>query len=73
MPRPGFVEVTYHHFFATPESARELLGRMLRYNLTKGLLAYGGLLIPLLAIPNYWIRRRAIRRQQDHFTNNSNA
>ena len=74
---PGDVTITYHsyrgllayfvqteHFLHAPESdARECLNRLLRYNLTWGMLCPGMVFIPILAIGNYYAQRRSIKRQ----------
>ena len=77
-PQPGDVVLTYHtyhgliawftqtphHVALSPEDARRLLGRLLRFNLTWGLVTYGALFIPPLAILNYFAQRRSIAAQQ---------
>lgn len=77
IPRPGdatFVYHTYrgfllwftqdeHRIAAPPPDAERLLGRLLRFNLTWGMLSYGMLFIPLIAVGNYFTQRRAIRAQ----------
>ena len=76
-PMPDDVTLTYHtyHGFIAwftqtrhqvalpPEDARILLGRLLRFNLSWGLLTYGALFIPPLAILNYFSQRRSIAAQ----------
>jgi len=76
-PQPGdavFVYHTYrglllwstqdeHRVAAPPADAERLLGRLLRFNLIWGMLSYGMLFIPLLAVLNYYSQRRAIREQ----------
>jgi len=76
-PEIGDVCVRYHsyrgfllwvtqqeHVFVLPaRDAERLLGRLLRYNLTWGMLSYGMLFIPLLSIGNYFAQRRSIREQ----------
>lgn len=52
-----------HHVFAPPVVAEKLLGRLLRFNLTWGLLSVGMLFIPLLAVGNYFSQRSSIRKQ----------
>ena len=73
-PEPGDVECVYHtyrglflwvtqdehRFFATAEDAERLLGRLLRFNLTWGLLSYGMFFIPFLAIGNYYAQIKSI-------------
>ncbi len=56
--------LTPHHVALPPEDARELLSRLLRFNLTWGLVTYGALFIPPLAILNYFAQRRSIAAQQ---------
>lgn len=52
------------HVVATnADDAKKLLGRLLRFNLTWGLLSYGAILVPLFAIPCYFSQLRSIRRQ----------
>jgi len=77
-PRPGDVILTYHtyhgfvawftqtahHVALPPQDARILLGRLLRFNLTWGLVTYGVLFIPPLAILNYFQQRRSIALQE---------
>lgn len=76
-PKPGDVQLLYHTYrglllwvtvdehriHASPDAAEQLLGRLLRFNLTWGLLAFGFAFIPLLAIGNYFAQRRSIRAQ----------
>jgi len=76
--RPGDVCVVYHtyrgflvwfvqdeHFIcASPADARLLLKRLLRFNLTWGMLSYGMLFVPLIAISNYFAQKRAIQNQE---------
>lgn len=54
---------TPHHVALPPQDARILLGRLLRFNLMWGLVTYGALFIPPLAILNYFAQRRSIARQ----------
>ena len=75
---PGLVELRYHtydgilmwfvqtehHIYLKPNDAREVLRRMLRYNLSWGLLAAGGLLVPLVAIPSYFGQKKTIASQE---------
>lgn len=53
-----------HHVYATAEDARLILSRLLRFNLTWGMLSYGFLFVPILAIANYSAEKRSIERQQ---------
>ncbi len=76
-PEPGDVECVYHtyrgllvwvtqdehRFFATADDSRRLLGRLLRFNLTWGLLCPGMIFIPLLAVGNYYAQKRSILQQ----------
>jgi hypothetical protein len=76
-PEPGDVYVVYHTYrgvlvyfvqtehrvLAPPDDARELLRRLLRYNLTWGLLCWFGPLVPFLALGNYYGQLRSIERQ----------
>ena len=55
---------TEHQVYLKPDGARELLKRMLRYNMTNGLLAAGGLLVPLVAIPSYFAQKKSIASQE---------
>jgi hypothetical protein len=55
---------TPHVVALSPEDARVLLGRLVRFNLTWGLLACGGLFVPPLSLINYIGQRRAITAQQ---------
>lgn len=52
-----------HRGFASERDARELLKRLLRYNLSWGLLSYGMIFIPFLAIGNYYAQKRSIESQ----------
>ena len=77
-PAPGTVGVVFHtysgvlvfvqqveyRFWAAPEDARTVLSRMNKYNLTRGFFAYGGLIIPLLSLGNYWAQKRRIAKQE---------
>ena len=77
-PQPGdvcFVYHTYrgfllwfvqdeHRVCAPPDDARLLLNRLLRFNLTWGMLSYGLLFVPLLAIGNYYAQKRSIEKQE---------
>lgn len=76
-PSPGdavFVYHTYrgllfwftqdeHRIAAPPAEAERLLGRLLRFNLTWGMLSYGMFFIPFVAVGNYYSQRRLIRGQ----------
>jgi hypothetical protein len=78
VPVPGdvqFVYHTYHGFLVffvqtehrvscPPESARALLGRFLRFNLTWGMLSYGLVFVPFLAFSNYVAQKRSIAKQE---------
>jgi len=78
VPREGDVHILYHTYrgllvwvnmdehrvFARPDQARKLLGRLLRYNLTWGMLSQAMLFVPFLAIGNYIAQRRSIDQQQ---------
>jgi hypothetical protein len=55
---------TTHRVVLPPEDARELLGRLLRYNLTCGMTSHGMVFVPLLAISNYMAQRSSISRQE---------
>ncbi len=55
---------TEHRVFLPLDDARELLGRLLRFNLTWGLLAHGGILVVPVAIWNYWLQRRSLTTQE---------
>lgn len=55
---------TPHHVALPPDDARKLLGRLLRFNLTWGLVTYGCLFILPLALLNYITQRRSIGKQQ---------
>ncbi len=75
---PSDVVVVYHtyagvlvhgvqsewRFAAPPEQARRILRRMLRTNLTWGLLVPHLVVVPFLALGNYWAQMRSIRRQE---------
>ena len=55
---------TGHRVYLGPDDARTLLGRLLRFNLTWGLVTPGSLFIPPLSIMNYWAQRRSITAQE---------
>jgi hypothetical protein len=77
---PGNVRVVYHTYHGfllwytetehmallSLDDASELLGRLLRFNLTWGLVARGGILIAPLAIYNYFVQKRSIANQESH-------
>lgn len=77
-PRVGDVILTYqtyhgflvwftqtsHHVALRPDDARKLLGRLLRFNLKWGLVTYGAVFVPPLAILNYLAQRRSIAKQE---------
>ncbi|MBI1248623.1 hypothetical protein GC197_12380 [bacterium] len=77
-PESGDVIITYYtyhgflvwvtqnqHFVAMPpEDARVLLGRLLRFNLTWGLVSLGSFFVVPLAILDYFGQRRSIDRQE---------
>lgn len=56
---------TEHRVIAPASDAEKLLGRLLRFNLTWGLLSYGVIFIPFLAIGNYFAQRRSISKQSN--------
>lgn len=76
-PQPGDVSCVYHsyrgfllwfvqtehHIHAPPADALKALRRLRLFNLTWGLLSYGLLFVPLLAIGNYYVQERSILRQ----------
>lgn len=76
-PEPGDVLLVYHTYrglllwvtqdmhrvFAPVADAERLLGRLLRFNLTWGMLSYGLLFIPFLAAGSYYAQHRSIREQ----------
>src|SRR5262245_938066 len=76
-PQPGDVQIVYHTYrglllwgiqtehrvTAPPNDAEKLLKRLLRFNLTWGMLSHGCLFIPFLATSNYLAQRRSIERQ----------
>lgn len=76
-PGPDDVTVTYHSYrgllayfvqtehciHASEAHARKCLKRLLKYNLTWGLLCPGMVFIPILALGNYFAQRRSITRQ----------
>lgn len=80
-PQPGdvcFVYHTYrgflvwfvqdeHRVCAPPEEALLLLTRLLRFNLTWGMLSYGLLFVPFIAVGNYYAQKRSIENQEREF------
>ena len=78
VPQPGDVCFRYHTYrgfllwfvqaehivIAPAEDAERLLGRLLRYNLSWGLLSAGTLYMLPLACANYVAQKRSIRRQK---------
>ncbi len=78
-PAPGDVPFVYHTYHGLlvflfvqtphlvccpPDSARTLLGRLLRFNLTWGMLSYGLLFCTVLAYFNYPAQTRFIAKQE---------
>ena len=53
-----------HRVIAPPDDALILLKRLLRFNLTWGMMSYGMLFIPLLASAAYFAQKRSIKQQQ---------
>jgi hypothetical protein len=60
----GWIPQTTHHVTLPPDDARTLLARLLRFNLTWGLITYGTLFILPLAILNYFAQCRLIANQE---------
>jgi hypothetical protein len=58
-----WVKQDEHRVIAPAEDAERLLGRLLRFNLTWGMLSYGMVFIPFLAVGNYNAQRKSIRQQ----------
>jgi hypothetical protein len=58
-----FVTQREYRFWAEPEDARMALWRLHKFNCTEGLLAYCGLIIPILSYANYLAQKRSIRKQ----------
>ena len=54
---------TEHDGFLTPDRARELLGRLNRYNCSWGILSRGLVIVPALSFGNYLVQSRTIRAQ----------
>lgn len=52
-----------HCIVAPAEDAERLLNRLLRFNLTWGMMSYGLAFIPFIAVANYYSLRKSIRRQ----------
>lgn len=77
VPAPGDVSFVYHTYrglliwvtqdehvcYAPPQDAEILLKRLLTFNLTWGMLSYGLLFVPFLAIANYRTQLKSIRAQ----------
>ena len=53
-----------HRVCAPSEDARLLLSRLLRFNLTWGMLSCGLVFVPWLAIGNYFAQKRSIEKQE---------
>ncbi len=82
---PGDVYLVYHTYrgfllwtiqeehciIASRADAEKLLGRLLRFNLTWGMLSYGMLFIPFLAVGNYYAQRSSIRQQSQSAMNST--
>lgn len=54
-----------HRVFASPGDAERLLGRLLRFNLTFGMMSYGLAFVPFVAIGNYIAQKRSIQKQRE--------
>ena len=54
-----------HRIFARPDDAERLLGRLLRFNLTFGMMSYGLAFVPFVAIGNYIAQKRSIQGQRE--------
>jgi hypothetical protein len=79
-PAPGDVTLSYetyhglvawftqtsHRVSMPPGDARILLGRLMRFNLTWGLVTYGALFVLPLALVNYFAQRRSISGQESN-------
>lgn len=77
-PQPGDVFFVYHTYRgfriwaiqtehrvnAPADQALMLLKRLLRFNLTWGMMSAGMLFIPFVSLGNYYAQRRAIERQR---------
>lgn len=59
-----------HQVSAPPETARTLLKRLLRYNLTWGMRTNAVVFIPLLAVGNYFSQKSSIARQEKALKSN---
>ncbi len=57
-----------HRVCAPAADARVLLGRLVRFNLTWGMLSYGLLFVPFIAIGNYYAQKRSVENQEREFT-----
>lgn len=53
-----------HRFRLQPDSDRELLWQLHKFNLTWGMFAYGVLIVPLLSYANYLAQKPSIRKQE---------
>lgn len=62
---------TEHCIYAREADARECLRRLLKYNLTWGMLCPGMVFIPILALGNYFTQKRSITRQMRAKTTSS--
>ena len=58
-----FADIQEHRFSARPDQAKELLGRLYRYNLGWGMLTPAFLIVPFLATFDYIGQSRSIDRQ----------
>lgn len=56
---------TEHRVALPPDQARILLGRLFRFNLRWGCIAFGGPIVCAWAFGNYLLQRRSIRKQED--------
>jgi hypothetical protein len=56
---------TEHRVVAPREDAEKLLKRLLRFNLTWGMLSYGMVFIPFVSYGNYLAQRRSVRHQAE--------
>ncbi len=77
-PQPGDVLLVYHTYHGVlpwftqiehrvhlpPDRARELLGRLLRFNCIWGLTAHGGLLVLPLSLFNYITQAHSLSSQE---------
>lgn len=76
-PQPGDVVFVYHTYrgflvwfvqdehrvVTSPTDAKLLLARLLRFNLTWGMLSYGVVFVPFIAIGNYYAQMKSIGSQ----------